>query len=489
MLFSKLRLISIVNLFAKTAICEGSHSSAVLKADVAIIGGGAGGAHAALRLKDMGKSIVLIEQEDILGGNIDSYTAPGSDKSMDFGVFSFIDYGGAAALFKRLNVSTAPPARVRAPTKYVDFTTGVPIPGYTAPTRESYKAAMEKYLSICEKYENMLVPGFWNFPTGDAIPEDLLMRFSDFVKKHGIEDAVPQIYATTGFGIGRQADELTLSVMLTFGAQLARSLLGRQGGFIAASHRNQDVYDAMAREIGSTSIMYETRVMRSVRTPDQGVLLTVKHLRTGTETTIQADKLIMAIRPVGEEAMSVLDLDAQEKDVFSKYEYLHGWATLVRHPSLTAGNTSVDNLPEAVAPSNYLETPRVPYLDKFELQDNTAGGLETSVFRTLVIGTKDFDYADAKKLLQTSLDRLIDNGILPPTSSEKEPLEVVAVSDHGPMHLHVSAEEHRDGFYQKLYALQGHRSTWWTGAAFSAHFQTIIWEFNEVILRQMLKEN
>ncbi|KAK6840059.1 hypothetical protein PG987_005925 [Apiospora arundinis] len=388
-----------------------------------------GGAHAALRLKDMGKSIVLIEQEDILGGNIDSYTAPGSDKSMDFGVFSFIDYGGAAALFQRLNVSTAPPARVRAPTKYVDFTTGAPIPGYTAPTREAYKVAMEKYLSICE---------------------------NDFVKKHGIEDAVPQIYATTGFGIGRQADELTLSVMLTFGAQLARSLLGRQGGFIAASHRNQDVYDAMAREIGSTSIMYETRVVRSIRTPDQGVLLTVKHLRTGTETTIQADKLIMAIRPVGEEAMSVFDLDPQEKDVFSKYEYLHGWATLVRHPSLTAGNTSVDNLPEAVAPSNYLETPRVPYLDKFELQDNTAGGL--------LLRRRE----GAAAII---LDRLIENGILPPTSSEKEPLEVVAVSDHGPMHLHVAAEEHRNGFYQKLYALQGHRSTWWTGAAFSVAFR------------------
>ncbi|KAK8098976.1 amine oxidase [Apiospora kogelbergensis] len=455
----------------------------------------------------MGHSIVLIEQEDILvsptsvpilshgrrlttsllGWQCGQLHAPGSDKSMDFGVFSFIDYAGASALFKRLNVSTAPPARVRAPTKYVDFTTGKPVPGYVSPPSAAAKAAMEKYAALCEKYEDMIVPGYWHFPAGDAIPADLLLRFGDFVTRHGIEDAVPQIYAATGFGIGRQADELTLTVMQGFGAQMARSMLGRQGGFIAASHRNQDVYDAIAREIGDESILYGTRVVRSVRTPANGVILTVKNQKTGQETTIQAGKLLMAIRPVGEEAMRPFDLDPHERSIFSKFEYVHEWATLVRHPSLVAGNTSVDNFPVAVAPSNYLETPRVPFLDKFELQDNTAGGLESRVFRSLVIGTKDFNYADAKGLLQTSLDRLIVNDILPSTTSEKQPLEVVALSDHGPMHLRVPAQEHRDGFMQKLYALQGHRSTWWTGAAFSSHFQTIIWEFNEVLLPEMLK--
>ena len=38
----------------------------VLERDVVIIGGGAGGAHAALRLKDMGQSIALIEKDEIL---------------------------------------------------------------------------------------------------------------------------------------------------------------------------------------------------------------------------------------------------------------------------------------------------------------------------------------------------------------------------------------------------------------------------------------
>ncbi|KAK8070724.1 hypothetical protein PG997_010927 [Apiospora hydei] len=462
-------------------------SSNTIKTDVVIVGGGAGGAHAALRLKDMGKSIILIEQDSILGGNVDSYTPPGTNKSMDFGVFSFIDYAGAIALFDRLNISTAPPARVRAPLQVRRLDHRGADPGLRGAGSAAARAAMEKYLGICEEYEDMIVPGYWNFPTGDAIPEDLLMRFGDFVQRHGIEDAVPQIYAATGFGIGRQADELTLTVMQTFGAQMARSMLGRQGGFITASHRNQDVYDAMVREIGEESILYETKVVRSTRTAGFGVVLTAKNQRTGKETTVQATKLLMAIRPVGEETMRPFNLDARERSVFSKFDYHRVWATLVRHPSLTAGNTSVDNFPAAVAPSNYLETPQVPFLDKFELQDNTAGGLESQVFRSLVIGTKDFDYTDAKELLQSSLDRLIEQGILPRTSAGKEEqIEVVALSDHGPMHVRVSAEELRGGFFQKLYALQGHRSTWWTGAAFASHFQTIIWEFNEVLLPQML---
>ncbi|KAK8023883.1 amine oxidase [Apiospora rasikravindrae] len=481
-------LLSILAALTSIPASAGTSSNNAIKTDVVIVGGGAGGAHAALRLMDMGKRIILIEQDSILGGNVDSYTTPGTDNSMDFGVFSFIDYGGATALFERLNSSTAPPARVRAPTKYADFTTGELIPDYAAPVSAAAKAAMEKYLSICEQYEDMIIPGYWNFPTGDGIPKDLLLRFGNFVKRHGIEDAVPQIYAATGFGVGRQADELTLTVMQAFGAQMARSMLGRQGGFITASHRNQDVYDAMAREIGEEFILYETKVVRSVRTPDDGVVLTARNQMTGKETTIHATKLLMAIRPVGEEAMRPFDLNERERSIFSKFDYHQLWAALVRHPSLTAGNTTVNNFPVAVAPSNYLETPQVPFIGKFELQDNTAGGLESQVFRSLVIGTREFGYADAKELLQSSLDRLVEQGILPRTytGDEQEQIEVVVISDHGPSHVRVSADELRDGFFQKLYALQGHRSTWWTGAAFASHFQTIIWEFNEVLLPQML---
>ena len=397
---------------------------------------------------------------------------------MDFGVFSFIDYGDAAALFKRLNISTTPPVRARAPTRYADFTTGAPVPDYVDPESGAARAALEKYLGICEKYEHMLVPGLWDFPAGDAIPEDLLLPFGEFATRHGIEAALPRIYTVTGMGVGRQADELTMTVMQSFGAQMARSILGRQGGWITASHRNQDVYDAIGRELDG-DVLYASTAVSSTRTAD-GVTVKVRSLDNGAETTIRARQLLMAIRPIGE-AMEAFDLDDTERALFAQYHYVREWATLVRHPSLIAGNTSVANLPVAVQPDNYLETPQVPFIDQFELQNGPEG-----LFRVLLMAGPDFDDAAARALIQANFDALIRQEVLPPPADGDAALEFVTFSEHGPMHLAVPAEAYRAGFVEDLYALQGRRSTWWTGAAFASHFQTIIWEYNEVLLPKML---
>ena len=44
------------------------------------------------------------------------------------------------------------------------------------------------------------------------------------------------------------------------------------------------------------------------------------------------------------------------------------------------------------------------------------------------------------------------------------------------------------GFYDDLYALQGYRSTWYTGAAFHVHDSSRLWNFTETtVLPGLLK--
>jgi len=49
-------------------------SADIIERDVAIIGGGSAGTYSAVRLKDMGKSVVVIEKDVVLGGHTDTYS-------------------------------------------------------------------------------------------------------------------------------------------------------------------------------------------------------------------------------------------------------------------------------------------------------------------------------------------------------------------------------------------------------------------------------
>ncbi|RYP46274.1 hypothetical protein DL768_007493 [Monosporascus sp. mg162] len=476
------RMNLIRNLLAAVSIYGGCVSTdatpRAIKRDVVIIGGGASGAHAAVRLKDMGQSIVLVEKQAILGGAVDTYTTPSAGTPVDYGVFSFIDYGNADAFLARLNISTASPPQFPSATRHVDFTTGEELTSYVSPEWTDVVAALEAYLEQCEKYEHMLVPGLWDFPEGADIPEDLLMNFGEFATKYGIEAALPIIFISTGLGVGKLADELTMTVMQTFGGQMARALLGLQGSFVPASRRNQDIYDAIAALLGD-DVLYSTTAVSAKRSED-GVVVMVRNREDGALTDIHAARLLIAIPPLVD-LLEPFDLDAQEEAVFSQWEYTREYAVLVRSPFLTALNESVANLPLAAQPSNYLRTPDLSFVDQFVL---LGGPDELALSR--IIGDEALDGYGARRLLRKQFDNLVAGSDSASPAGTEEELEVVAFADHGPMHLRVSAENHLRSFYRDLYALQGRRSTWYTGSAFASNFQTVLWEYNEVLLPQML---
>jgi hypothetical protein len=61
----------------------------IITRDVVIIGGGSSGTYAAVNLRRLGKSVVVVEKDATLGGHTNSYTDPSTGNSVDYGVLAY----------------------------------------------------------------------------------------------------------------------------------------------------------------------------------------------------------------------------------------------------------------------------------------------------------------------------------------------------------------------------------------------------------------
>jgi phytoene dehydrogenase-like protein len=195
----------------------------VLTADVAIIGGGASGTYAAVRLReDLNTSIVLIEPRDDLGGHTSTYHVPETNTTLDYGVQSYLPYGPALDFFARFGIQSQPYTSKRLTALNVDVETGKALPNYIAPSANATNEAFQRWLLIVSKYEAFLEPGYWNFPEPSEIPTDFLVSFEEFAKQNQLEAAVPRILTVSGVGYGGIRELLTFEIFQAFGASLTK---------------------------------------------------------------------------------------------------------------------------------------------------------------------------------------------------------------------------------------------------------------------------
>lgn len=323
----------------------------------------------------------------------------------------------------------------------------------------------------------VIVPGLWGFPNASSIPNDLLMNFGDFVEKYGIQAALPSIWLSTGLGVGSMLNQLTLTVMQAFGGQMARLFLGLQASHVPASGRYQDLYDAIAAYLGD-SVYLNTRAIDSKRT-DNGVVVTTRNEVDGKVTTFYAKKLLIAIQPVGNK-LAAFDLDAHEQSVFERILYTHVYTGVVASPSIPA-NSSINNLPYSENDNNLLDWQDFNLTAIFQALD-----YQKDLYQVIMVGDEKLGPGEAKAMTEQDFLHLVNAGIFTASAANETNLEWVDFSDHGPMHDTVSRDDLEAGFVQSLYALQGQRSTWYTGAAWASNFQTILWEYNEILLPKLL---
>ncbi|EAQ92087.1 hypothetical protein CHGG_00322 [Chaetomium globosum CBS 148.51] len=447
--------------------------------DVAIVGGGAAGSYSAVRLReDFGVSVVVIEKDNKLGGHVNTWVDPATGRGFDAGVQNWIEINNASSFFERFGVAVQPNVRSVLDQHFIDFATGARLTNYTPPPTADRSAALKRYLAAAERFLPILEPGWWNFPQPSEIPSDLLLPFRDFAAKYNLTAALPQIFATTGFGKHNFMDSLTLFFMRSFDVSMARTLLGLEANFVPVSRRNQDLYDAILTFLGPDALTRSTVTDAKRWDGKRGVTLEVYNWATGATTRVIAKKLLFTVAPT-EENLEPFNPNGDEKEAFSGLYYSSSVVGIVSHPSLPL-QASLVNTPEAAQPANWAAAaPSSPFNTRFENYPNS------TYYRVIAVGDQKFNKEQARDVIQSAFDRMVAAGTLQQTTPLQN-LTFHLLEPHGPVSASASRLAVDTGIIQKLNGLQGKRSIWYTGAAWSVHLTTSLWRFTDTVLPKVV---
>ncbi|PLB49798.1 NADPH-dependent FMN reductase Lot6 [Aspergillus steynii IBT 23096] len=421
--------------------------------DVCIIGGGSTGTYAAIRLKDQGKSVVVVENSDYLGGHTETYYL-GNGQHFDYGVEGVINDELSRNYFTRLGVDWRTLLPDTLITENVNFQTGMRVP----PPNGTLTGAL-LYRSVIEKYD-YLRDGTLNLP--DPVPEELWRPFGEFVSKHRLEGALGIIF-TFSQEVGNLLDVPTVYVLQSFGVPQVDALLR---GFMTPRNGGMDLYRKAAEVLGQDVLFNSTvsqteRSLSSVQAVVQGA--------NGTSKLIQAQKLLITIPPKVDHVQP-FDLDDTELEIFQKWKWNSYFVAVLNNTGIPDAVTVINTHPENGPGS----LPRTPFA--WRLRYPGVRGYVTSE----IIADENFTARDAIELIQSDLRRMKDAGTYNVTAPE-----LVLLANHSPASPMVSAEDIQAGFYHQLYALQGRRNTFYTGRSFCADHSSLLWAYTDTVIATM----
>jgi hypothetical protein len=268
--------------------------------DVAIIGGGSGGIHAAIQLKDAGANVLVLEKQDQIGGHAETYVNQQTGVVNNIGVVIFHGTDVVRRYFARLGVPTITtnPFLNSGNTSTYDFSLGIFIPPLDDDGQEQHQRAIR---AAVEAYsQNVLSKYGWvdqGYFLPNPVPQELCMPFADLAAKYNFTSLLP-VMAQFSWYFGNQTTVPALYGVKDFGPSLLSSVFGQ---FILSGTGNtRSLYDAALKELGP-SVLLNTNIMAVDRASNR---VTLRVFQDGTFKTIRAKKLLVAIPPMPRNLMS-----------------------------------------------------------------------------------------------------------------------------------------------------------------------------------------
>ena len=431
----------------------------VITRDVCIIGGGSGGTYAAVRLNQLGKSVVIVEKQSELGGHTNTYEDPETGATYDYGVQIFTNGTVVRDYFDALDVPLEDIDVVtEGISNPIDFSSGERV----ELDSEDPTLGLQRYTEQLVKYPFISV----GFDLPDEIPEDLLLPFGEFATKYDLGGAAVRLISQVAQGVGKPLDLLTIYMMKSFNLEIIQSI---QTAFVrSANNNNSALYRNAEAKFGS-DVLLDSQVIavrRSRGRSDREFNFVFVRTPSGVKI-IKARKLVVAF-PQTINNFRGFDLDGREKKLFSKFKNSAYYTALLENTNLPEGTAII-----AVGADEQFNVPGIPG--------------PNSLTATGIPGLFNLFYTSEESLSNDVVKRAMSEGVLRLQNSgfDTTSPDFVAFEAHNPFQLVVSAKEISKGFYSDLNALQGYRGTFYTGAALSAYNSAVVWEFTEGLLSEI----
>jgi hypothetical protein len=442
---------------------DGWKPADIITRDVCVIGGGASGTYAAIRLQDMNQSVLIVDRAARLGGHTETFTDPITDAKIDIGVLVWHDLDVVKNFFAKFNVPLINFAFSNAGNvqKFVDFRTGAIASSYV-PSDPS--AALGAYAAQVAKYP-YLETGF-DLPT--PVPTDLLLPFGDFVAKYNLSGLVNTVFAFNQ-GTGDFLSTTTLYVMKLFGLGVIQSL---QTGFLTtARHDNSEIYEkAQANLSSSNSLLLSSQVLATeCNESKDGYIKMVVSTPSGWKL-VKTKKILLTLPPTLEN-LAPFQLDSTQRSLFKQFKTPSGYYTGLIRNSGIPDNFLITN----IGSNTPFNLPTLPGL--YSIDPTGVPGILKVLYGSQTPISSDL----VKKDILASIQRLKTAGTLNTTTPE-----FAVFASHAPFQFSVSAEAIKSGFYRQLSALQGHRNMFFSGAAFHTQDSSLLWQFTESLLPRVV---